>query len=132
MPKAGYAALAEACRPVVVTADRPHAAYAPGDALALDVHVVSDLRRPLADAIVRAAVTWGGGEATWAWQGDVAADECTRVGRVEVVVPDAPGPLRLDLTLDHSDASARNRYESTISRTGAGDKDQRERHWRSL
>ena len=36
-PKAGYAALARACRPVIVVADRLAAAVQPGDAIALDV-----------------------------------------------------------------------------------------------
>src|SRR4029453_12917403 len=43
-PKAAYAALQAACRPVIVVADRLPAAVTPGEALALDVHVVSDRR----------------------------------------------------------------------------------------
>jgi beta-mannosidase len=113
-PKAGYHALAAACAPVIVVADRPAASYRPGDALALDVHVVSDLRAPLAEAVVRATLHWTGGSHTWAWVGDVPADTCVRVGTVQAVVPDAPGPLRLELELEHPDAKAANRYESVI------------------
>jgi beta-mannosidase len=120
-PKAGYAALAEACRPVLVTAERPAAVYAPGDTIALAVHVVSDLRAPLEAAVARATLSWEGGEASWAWQGDVAADECTYVGTLTVVVPDASGPLRLDLALEHPSAESRNRYESRISRPAEAD-----------
>jgi beta-mannosidase len=115
-PKAGYAALAEACRPVIVTADRPATAYRPGDAVALDVHVVNDLRRPLPGATVTARLAWDGGEAAWSWEGDVPADDCARVGMVRAIVPDAPGPLTLELALDHPHARAANRYESRISR----------------
>ena len=49
VPKRGYETLAAACAPVIVVADRPDAVYAPGDDLALDVHVVSDLRTPIDD-----------------------------------------------------------------------------------
>lgn len=115
-PKAGYHALADACAPVIVVADRPDAAYRPGDALALDVHVVSDLRRALEGAVVRATLRWSGGSHEWAWQGDVDADSCVRVGTVQAVVPDAAGPLSLELVLEHDEAKAANRYEATIER----------------
>ena len=112
--KVGYEALAAACAPVIVTADRPAAAYAPGDAVALDVHVVSDLRTGVADAKVTATLRWEGGSASWSWQGDIGPDACERVGMVRAVVPDAAGPLVLDLSLDSPDVKAANRYESLI------------------
>ncbi|MBX3287030.1 MAG: glycoside hydrolase, partial [Actinobacteria bacterium] len=40
VPKAGYAALRDACRPVIVVADRLPAEVVAGQALAIDVHVV--------------------------------------------------------------------------------------------
>src|SRR5690606_4546999 len=46
-PKAGFAALQAACRPVIVVADRLPATVTAGLPLALDVHVVSDLRAPV-------------------------------------------------------------------------------------
>ncbi len=55
VPKAGFHALAAACAPVIVVADRLAASYVPGDSVALDVHVVSDLREPIADGVVSAA-----------------------------------------------------------------------------
>jgi beta-mannosidase len=110
-------ALATACAPVIVAADRPAAAYQAGDAVALDVHVVSDLRLPVEGARVTATLRWEGGSASWSWKGDVAADACVRVGMVQAVVPDAPGPLVLDLTLDADQAKAANRYESLITRS---------------
>ena len=98
-------------------ADRPAASYRPGDSLALDVHVVSDLRVPLNDGVVTASLRWPGGSHEWRWAGDVGPDSCLLVGTVQAVVPDAPGPLTLDLVLEHSLAGAANRYESAIARS---------------
>src|SRR5690606_3094413 len=77
--KAGYEALQAACAPVIVVADRPPAVVAPGDKLALDVHVVSDLRVPLEGVDVTARLHWAGDERTWRWRGDIDADSCERV-----------------------------------------------------
>ena len=106
VPKLGWAALRAACRPVIVVADRLPAAVAPGDPLALDVHVVSDLREPLAGLRVEVRATWAGGHHTWRFAGEVDADACVRVGTVQLVVPDAPGPLELDLRLLDEDGRA--------------------------
>lgn len=98
-PKAAHAALVAACRPVVVVADALPAAVLPGEPLALDVHVVSDLRVPIDDATVVATLTWDGGEHVWRWRGRVPADACVRVGMVRAVAPAAPGPLALTAEL---------------------------------
>jgi beta-mannosidase len=111
VPKAGYRALAEACAPVIVVADRPAASYAPGEAVALDVHVVNDLRTPLTGAVVHARLF---GHA-WAWEGDVPADECVRVATIQVLAPAEPGPHALELDLEHADAKVTNRYGTAIS-----------------
>lgn len=103
-PKLAYDAFREACRPVIVVADRLPPTVASGDALALDVHVVSDLREPVEDVRATATVGWPGGSHTWRWQGDIGADTCERVDTLQVVVPeidgDTGGRLTLDLTLD--------------------------------
>jgi beta-mannosidase len=112
-PKLAYAALVDACRPVIVVADWLPPALAPGAALALDVHVVSDRRTPL-DGEVTARLSWTGGDHRWRWRGEVAADACARAGTVSFVVPDAPGPLTLDLDLVAGDVAATNRYTSVI------------------
>jgi beta-mannosidase len=114
-PKLGYEALREACRPVIVVADRLPATAAEGEALALDVHVVSDRREPIDDARVTARLSWPGGEHRWGWAGDVPADACVRVGTLQFVVPPAPGALALELELVlPSGERVRNRYESCI------------------
>ncbi|MCI3950464.1 MAG: putative glycosidase [Acidimicrobiales bacterium] len=115
-PKAGFRALAAACRPVLVTADRPPAQVRPGQALALDVHVVNDLRSPLEGAVVEAEATWPGGRHGWRVGGDVAADDVARVGTLQLLVPEATGPLDLALRLVHPGADADNRYRTMISR----------------
>jgi beta-mannosidase len=113
-PKAGYDALRDACAPVIVVADRPPASVEPGEALALDVHVVSDLRRAIADAVVTARLVWDGGEHTWRWGGEIPADACVRVGTVQALAPETAGPLRLDLELRYASEVVTNTYTSTV------------------
>jgi beta-mannosidase len=116
--KHAYHAMADACRPVIVVADRPPPAVEPGHALALDVHVVSDLRQVVERATITASLSWPGGQHGWRWTGDLPPDSCVRVGTLQLVVPDAPGPLVLDLALVGGDLAATNRYESRITRSG--------------
>ena len=102
-PKAAFAALREVCEPVIVVADRLPAEAGAGDTLSIDVHVVSDLRIPMQDVEVRARLHWTGGERRWRFGGDVDADTCLRIGTLQIVVPDQPGPLTLDLELHGPD-----------------------------
>ncbi|MBV9284891.1 MAG: hypothetical protein JO176_09760 [Acidimicrobiia bacterium] len=113
VPKPSFAALHDACRPVIVVADRPRARYTPGEAVALDVHVVNDLRKPVRGQ-VRARLQWTGGAQEWRWEGEVPEDDCVRVGTVQAVVPDAPGSLTLTLALVGEVAVA-NRYTAEIA-----------------
>jgi beta-mannosidase len=115
VPKAGYHALVEACAPLIVVADRMEREYRPGQALALDIHVVSDLRSAVSGARVAAVLSWMGGEHRWWFAGDVPADSCARVGTLQVVVPEAPGPLCLTLDLESPVGKAANRYQSMVS-----------------
>jgi beta-mannosidase len=114
-PKPAYLALVESCRPVIVVADRLPAEVVPGETLALDVHVVSDLRRPLDGARVDAGLSWPGGGYDWHWEGDVPADGCVRVGTLQAVVPDEPGELVLDLAVHGPEHAATNRYTALIT-----------------
>lgn len=114
-PKPGYEALRAACAPVIVVADRLPAALSPGDALALDVHVVSDLRTEIDGAEVTAHLRWTGGERSWRWQGDIPADACQRVGTMQIVAPASTGELVLELECRHPGGSATNEYRSTLS-----------------
>ena len=114
VPKRGFRALADACAPVIVVADRMAVSYAPGAPIALDVHVVSDLRAPIVGGVVRAVLSWNGGEREWRWAGDVGADACARVGRIELEAPGAAGPLTLSLSLTGTDVKATNSYDSVV------------------
>jgi hypothetical protein len=63
-------------------------------------------------------LAWPGGSHSWAWGGDVAADGCQRIGTVQAVAPDAPGPLTLELAFESSDVKVTNSYVSEITRPG--------------
>ena len=69
--KLAYQAVVEACRPVIVVADRLPPRLEPGAAFALDVHVINDLREGLIDGVVdvelrgRPGTTGGAMAVTW-------------------------------------------------------------------
>jgi len=117
-PKKAHAALAAACAPVIVVADRPAAVYRPGETLALDVHVVSDLRSSIEEAMVTATLSWSGGGTRRAWAGGVPADSCVLVGRLELTVPPAPGLLSIGLEIEGRGATgvvkAASAYQARI------------------
>ena len=111
----GFQAVVEACRPVIVVADRLPSSVKPGEGLAVDVHVVNDLRQPLLDAVLHAHLRWATGEHEWTFIGTADDDGCTRIATLQFVVPDSPGQLWLDLTLDAgSIAAATNRDQTLI------------------
>jgi beta-mannosidase len=114
-PKLAFQALIDACRRVIIVADRLPDLLRAGDPLALDVHVISDVHHILEQAVCTATLRWSGGHHEWNWAGDVPADSCVRIGTVQFVVPDAPGELWLDLTIDHGDEVASNRYSAIIA-----------------
>lgn len=101
-PKEGFDALVEACRPTVVAADRLLPEVTIGEFVSLDIHVVSDRRSDLGNLIVEARVDDGTSQiAGREWWGEVGADSCVRVGRLDFVVPQVPGGPggRLDLEI---------------------------------
>ena len=113
-PKLAFQSVIEACRPVIVVADRLPPSVTPGECLAVDVHVVNDLREPLVDAVLRAHLRWSTGEHEWSFVGTAAEDDCTRIATLQFVVPDAPGQLWLDLTLDASTLAAATNRDQTL------------------
>jgi beta-mannosidase len=119
VPKAAYWAMAKACAPVIVTADRPAESYRAGERVSFGIHVVSDLRRPLGETTASAVLHWpGGGRAAWRFSGQVPADSCVRVGRIRHSLPSSvpPGPVTLELSLRWADGgSASNSYTSRIA-----------------
>lgn len=114
IPKAAHHTLSEACKPVIVVADRPDAVLIPGKLLELDVHVVSDLQFPLENSKVTARLTWPDSHQDWEWEGRIPADECVLVGRISTVVPQILGEMSLELTLDAAKFLSSNFYHSVI------------------
>jgi beta-mannosidase len=114
-PKLGYRAVQAACAPVIVVADRPPAIVSPGETVALDVHVVNDLRTAVDPAIVDIEMKWAGGEHRWRFGGGAGPDECVKVGTIEFEVPDTLGALTLDLALTAGELTATNRYSSVVT-----------------
>jgi len=102
-PKAAWAAVVDACRPVIVVSDPLPAELDAGDRLEIEVHVVNDLRVALVGATVAVTATSPAGRQRWMFRGDADADSCVRVGRVELDVPDGPGELLLGLALTGRD-----------------------------
>jgi hypothetical protein len=116
-PKLAWGAIVEACRPVAVITDPLPAVLAPGEEIDLEVHVVNDLRVAVADATVAVTCSWRGGRRQWRFRGEVDADSCVLVGRLELTVPDAPGDLLLGLALTGRDAD--DREVTATRRAGA-------------
>ncbi len=116
-PKAAYHAVTRACAPVIITADRPEPAYRPASRLTLDLHAISDLRYRLTDAVVSAVLRWPGGRHAWRFAGEVTADSCVRIGRVDWTVPESavPGPISLDLSLRWDGGQVANSYSSRVA-----------------
>jgi beta-mannosidase len=120
VPKLGYQALAAACAPVIAVADRPRACYQSGQPMSLELHVVSDRRTPIAGARLSARLQWPGGSRHWRFVGDVEADCCCRVGRLEHTLPAdcGEGPVVVDLRLTSPTEGtiATNRYRTRVAR----------------
>jgi beta-mannosidase len=104
-PKLAWQAVVDACRPVILVTDPLPPVLRPGARLQLDLHVVNDLRSAVTDATVAVTCSWRGGRHQWAFRGDVEADSCALVGRLELTVPDAPGDFLLGLALTGRDGS---------------------------
>ncbi len=120
-PKAAYAAVQEACRPTIITADPLPAVLETGRRLRLDVHAVNDRPIALSDMLASAHLQWGSGGVEGApplvrrWEGTLPADTVVLVGTLDVVVPAGATSASLDLALtgtlpDGSPLAVTNRY----------------------
>jgi beta-mannosidase len=128
-PKPAFEALRDACRPVIVVADRPPEHVHPGDHLSLDLHVISDARIAFRDMILSVHLSFGTERRhAWSWSGAIEPDACVRIGRLEIDVPDpdhpvhgrpagsSPGPVALviDLELVGAGLDVTNRYGTWV------------------
>ena len=115
-PKLAFQAVIDACRPVIVVADRlPDSVDAGSRGRARRARRQRRASAARGVSTCTATIRWSGGSHEWRWRGDVPPDECVRVGVIRFVVPAAPGPLSLDLCIEHGDEVATNRYDATIS-----------------
>jgi len=114
-PKQAVDAVRAACQSVIVVADRLPTEILAGEAVLLDVHVVSDERDPITNLVVTAELAWPDGHHTWAWRGQVGADSVARIGSINWVAPQASGLVELRLRLLRGeDELAINHYQSDI------------------
>ena len=114
-PKLGYYALVAACAPVIVVAERPKAAYAPGDAIELDVHVVSDRRIAVSGLQTTATITFGDGSShQQIWRGECGADACVRVGTMRTTTPNVAGPVTVEVTTCGDGVDVSNQYITQV------------------
>ncbi|HUW02526.1 MAG TPA: hypothetical protein VMW08_09270 [Acidimicrobiales bacterium] len=113
-PKLAYQALKAACAPVIIVVDRPPAQVRPGERLALDVHVVSDIRTPIEAAKVHVTVAWDGGSLDWTFGGDVEADSVVKVGGLDFTAPEVSGPVLISLRLEGAPDVVEATYDFTV------------------
>jgi len=113
-----YDALRTACRPLLAVADLPAEGLAAGRRHRIAIHVINDLRDRVDDATITVDATCDGlALGRWAFGGSVEADECQRVGRVTLEVPDAAAVLAIDVAVSRGDTTADaivNRYEVAV------------------
>ena len=86
-PKAAWKAVLETCAPSIVVVDRIPVSAAPGDTVALAVHVVNDQRVALVNAVASVTISADGWSVTRTWTGDIDADDVAFVGTCEVTLP---------------------------------------------
>jgi beta-mannosidase len=114
-PKAGYGALRDAMRPVLVCAKYPDAGYAEGAKLSLPVYVVNDLARELGPL----RWTWevrvdGRTVADGAGETEIPADSVTRVAEAETKLAYA-GKGTLILKLSGDGVKETNSYDFAVT-----------------
>jgi beta-mannosidase len=117
VPKDAYAVVKAACATMLVVAEQPPDWITPGDRLALDIHLISDLHAPIDFAVVDATACWAGGEQRWRFGGPVPADDVVKVGRIDLVVPDTLGELSLELEMTAEPHHSTNRYTTAVTLT---------------
>lgn len=119
-PKPAWQAMVDACRPVIVVADPLPPVVHRGEEVDLAVHVVSDRRDAIPEAIVRGTIraTDAAGEIVDThvreWTGAIPADECVLIGRVAWVIPSGATELTVDLELTGDTVTVTNRYHAPV------------------
>jgi beta-mannosidase len=119
VPKLGYIAVTDACRPVLVIADPLPPYVNAGDVVSLDVHVVNDTRRSIEAATVDVVTSWARGVRRWRFAGEIDPDSVAKVGTINLSVPDTLGALHVDFRLSFDDDGHRqvitNGYTTAVT-----------------
>ena len=115
-PKPAWQALIDACRPVIVVADPLPSKLRAGQRMTVAVHVISDLRHDLSDAVIEARLTDADGTDLYTrrWAGTIAADSCQLIGHVDLAAPSRPGPIALGLELQAAGREITNSYPTRV------------------
>lgn len=130
-PKPAWHRVVDACRPVIVVADALPPTVVAGQLVAIAIHVVSDLRRPIDEAMVTARIHHGrSGDPTTGvggiepsvvagrWRNHVAADTCEKVADLTFEVPATLGTLIIDIDFEaeteQGSILATNRYRTVV------------------
>ncbi len=113
--KDAYHVVRAACAPLLVVAQPPPDWINPGDRLALDVHLVNDLRTTIDFAVVDVTARWAGGEKRWRFGGPAPADDVVKVGRIDLIVPETLGELAIELELTAEPHRSANRYTTAVT-----------------
>ena len=113
--KPGWDALIDACRPVIIVADPLPRVLRANVAHSVAIHVVSDLRKPISGAEIRATLTFPDGRTQSSrWGGDVSGDHCEFIADLKFTPLSTPGELRLDLEINAIDLAVANTYRTSV------------------
>lgn len=112
--KPAFEALQAATSTVLATLDRWPSCLHPGETFSGDVHVISDLRSPVADARCRISARWEGGARDWEFAGDLEPDSCALVGSIAFAVPDGTDYVTVSLSVEGDGRGATNAYSSPV------------------
>jgi beta-mannosidase len=114
-PKPAYAALRDACAPVIVLAGRLNESLRAGDRLIIPVYAINDRRISFRDMVTTLHLYWSRHGTTQhleqRWQGELPADHAIRIGIVGTTVPMADGELALHVALHDSDGQPVSHYD---------------------
>ena len=111
-PKAGWKALVEASKPVIVVADLLDPVISRGTHRTT-IHVISDLREPINE--VETQIEWTTAATTqhWNFTGVLPADSVERIARLRLVA-DHIGPATLRLSVKSATMSSTNFYKIQV------------------
>ncbi len=112
-PKLAWAAIANACAPMIVVAQRPLPAYQIGVNVNLAIHVVNDRHIGAQNALCKVNVTSPDGVHQQQFVGDIAADDVTFVGAINYRTT-TTGTIRIDIVVDLGDQVVTNHYVAEV------------------